>query len=280
MLSPLHAALQSASPLAAAQMFQSKMGDRLAEYLAMFDLLGRLHVMEAARQRAGIDARLATTSSFDDVTAGGTLPGLENVPFVGAIRRLFNLTGYTRRAFDGLAQRYKMTAFTMSGISDVALIEKIKETLAQTVADGGTADDFRAAINQLVSDAGVAEISRQQANTIFQTNVQRAYQNGRFEQMKDPAVMAALPYWQYATAGDSRVRPAHAALDGFTALNDDPVWRRIYPPCGFNCRCTVIAVSEEDAPDDASTPGLTRIPPEAASVPDPGFGGSSFMEAA
>lgn len=47
-------------------------------------------------------------------------------------------------------------------------------------------------------------------------------------------------YLQYSTVGDSNVRPEHQALDKFTAPKTDPVWRRIYPPNGWNCRCTVI----------------------------------------
>jgi uncharacterized protein with gpF-like domain len=101
----------------------------------------------------------------------------------------------------------------------------------------------------------------------------KAYAKGRAEQMADPAVVAALPYWQYRTAGDGRVRPAHAALDGFTALQSDFVWGRIYPPCGFNCRCTVIPILASEAPEGSNLPGSPRIPFMAASVPDPGFGG-------
>lgn len=47
-------------------------------------------------------------------------------------------------------------------------------------------------------------------------------------------------YLEYSTVGDNRVRPEHKALDKFTALKSDPVWRRIYPPLAWNCRCTVI----------------------------------------
>ena len=47
---------------------------------------------------------------------------------------------------------------------------------------------------------------------------------------------------QYRTAGDSKVRPEHAALNGVTLPQSDPFWETYYPPNGWNCRCTVIQV--------------------------------------
>jgi hypothetical protein len=78
----------------------------------------------------------------------------------------------------------------------------------------------------------------------------------RYEQMTDPDVMDALPFWQYLTVGDDRVRPSHAILDRFTALATDPVWKRIYPPRGRACRCIVIPLL---ASDDAREDGVTRL---------------------
>lgn len=49
-----------------------------------------------------------------------------------------------------------------------------------------------------------------------------------------------LPNLTYETAGDDRVRPTHAALDGVTRPVDDAFWKEYYPPNGWNCRCNVI----------------------------------------
>lgn len=45
---------------------------------------------------------------------------------------------------------------------------------------------------------------------------------------------------EYSTAGDSQVRPSHKALDKFAAPKSDPVWRRIFTPNGWGCRCNVV----------------------------------------
>lgn len=51
---------------------------------------------------------------------------------------------------------------------------------------------------------------------------------------------------QYRTAGDERVREAHAALNGVTLPPSDPFWDSYYPPNGWNCRCTVVQVLRDD----------------------------------
>jgi SPP1 gp7 family putative phage head morphogenesis protein len=47
-------------------------------------------------------------------------------------------------------------------------------------------------------------------------------------------------YLQYRTAGDDKVRPEHAALNGVTLPMSDPFWDEYYPPNGWNCRCNVV----------------------------------------
>jgi hypothetical protein len=89
--------------------------------------------------------------------------------------------------------------------------------------------------------------------------MQKAYSLGRYEQMMDPAVQQALPYWQYLTVDDDRVRPEHQCIDTFTARLVDPVWRKIYPPNGFNCRCIVIPLLQEEAGADADESGMERL---------------------
>jgi SPP1 gp7 family putative phage head morphogenesis protein len=70
----------------------------------------------------------------------------------------------------------------------------------------------------------------------------------------------ALPFLQYQTVGDSRVRASHAALDKIIKKVDDPFWNNYYPPNGWGCRCSVRQLTEgEETKIDKSL--LPELPP-------------------
>lgn len=66
---------------------------------------------------------------------------------------------------------------------------------------------------------------------------------------------------QYRTAGDNKVRPDHAALNGITLPPSDPFWSKYYPPNGWGCRCTAVQVRvgkyQRSNPADAMQAGDT-----------------------
>ena len=63
---------------------------------------------------------------------------------------------------------------------------------------------------------------------------------------------------QYRTAGDDKVRPEHAALNGVTLPPSDPFWDEYYPPNGWNCRCTVVQVLKDKYPETPRSEAYTR----------------------
>jgi len=79
-------------------------------------------------------------------------------------------------------------------------------------------------------------------NTEYQTvvaNSQMAEKWQGFEKNKE-----ALPFLQYQTVGDQRVRDDHAAMDGVIRRVDDDFWSIHTPQNGWGCRCTVIQLDE------------------------------------
>ena len=53
-----------------------------------------------------------------------------------------------------------------------------------------------------------------------------------------------VKYLQYIAVGDELTRDDHEALNGLILPINDPIWDTITPPNGYNCRCSVIGVSE------------------------------------
>ncbi len=65
-----------------------------------------------------------------------------------------------------------------------------------------------------------------------------------------------FPYWKYTTAGDDHVRPEHALLEGLILPYNDPRWKKLFPPNGWNCRCYIVPRMKHEF--DASQLGAMR----------------------
>ena len=99
--------------------------------------------------------------------------------------------------------------------------------------------------------------------TVFNTNVSTAYGAGRFRQLTDPDVIEERPYVQYRTVGDMRVRDQHRLLDDMIFRADDTTFAGVYPPNGFNCRCSVVSYTLKPG-DTVATELPPGYVPEAA----------------
>lgn len=66
-----------------------------------------------------------------------------------------------------------------------------------------------------------------------------------------------FPFWQYRTVGDGAVRAEHAELDGLILPVDDPLWDKIFPPNGWNCRCYIVAMTANEAAT-ANVPAMRK----------------------
>ena len=139
---------------------------------------------------------------------------------------------------------FNAKAFTISGVTHAELLSAIKQEIVSAIETGALLDDFRKSVDTLFTRYGFDPLHPFRIETIFRTNVQVAYQGGRYRQMIEPAVAASLPYWRYVAVMDGSTRPEHAALHGKIYRFDHEFWKTWYPPNGFRCRCTVSAVSD------------------------------------
>ena len=254
------------------------LGDQLARVQAAANILGRCSVLRDSQRKTAAPLRFNASSRLQSTmfsAAAGDDAKLYtsfNLPPTGAIDYLRKLTPVTKDLFDGLTKQYQSEAFTVAGVADQRVLQRIRDEFANVIANGGTDADLRRAVDSVTSEAGVQRVAAQDIDNVFQSMSHKAYSVGRYEQMTDDSVMDALPYWQYWTVGDDRVRPEHRVLDRFCAQAIDPVWMKIYPPCGWGCRCSTVPISASEAPAGSDDGGLDRLPALAiALVPQPGY---------
>lgn len=131
-------------------------------------------------------------------------------------------------------------SFSIAGMTQLDQLQSVLDDLNESIEKG---ESFAKWKKRAAKDLG--DLPDHRIETIFRTNIQGAYGRGRCEQQA--RTVDAQPYLMYDAVNDSRTRPSHAAMDGFVARHDDPIWSEWRPPAGYNCRCRVIALSEEQA---------------------------------
>ncbi|MEQ1389662.1 phage minor head protein [Acinetobacter radioresistens] len=149
--------------------------------------------------------------------------------------------------FYSLDIKTRQLATTVSFLSSIEQIQTVIAAVNKAIADGSTFEDFK----KLVAEHEI-KLSEPYLKNVFRTNIQTAYSHGRWQQQQRNR--DKRPYLMYSAIDDSRVRPGHLALNRIIRHIDDPFWLMYYPPWGFMCRCTVIALTEKQALKYGITP--------------------------
>lgn len=159
--------------------------------------------------------------------------------------------------FYELVEEKRIHAFTVAKLYTVDELNAVHKALQKALSEGITLKEFKNQVSDIITRPWHTEV-------VFRTNIQTAYQVGRYRQMM--RVSKRFPLWMYDAVNDSRTRPTHAMMDGKIYPANHPFWEKWFPPNGFNCRCSVIPLREKDVPPERIS---TDIPPQE---PDPGFG--------
>lgn len=156
--------------------------------------------------------------------------------------------------------------YTIARMTDLDMLNDIKQSMVKAASDGQSFADWNKGILQhlqnkgwlhpnghdgkVIIDPGSGEVfgAPRRLENIYRTNMQSAYSAGQYQGYM--ANIDSRPYWMYDAVGDHRTRAAHAAMDGLVYRYDDPFWTTFYPPNGYRCRCSVIALSERDMQRD------------------------------
>ncbi len=149
--------------------------------------------------------------------------------------------------FYSMDLKTRHTATTVGFLSSLEQIESVIKSANKTLANGGTFEDFQ----KRVADADII-LPKHYLDNVFRTNIQNAYGHGRWLQQERNK--SNRSYLVYSAIEDTRVRPSHLALNNIVKHIDDPFWLTHYPPLGFRCRCTALAITEAQAIKKGITP--------------------------
>ncbi len=165
-----------------------------------------------------------------------------NVPFheaiAQAVKRGVVLPDVYYGQLQGLARQQ---AFSIAGITSLDTLQAVKDSLDKVIKEGGT---FGAWKKQML-ESGTLNLPKYRLDNIYRTNLQGSYMAARWDRIL--LTQETRPYIMYDAINDSRVRPAHLALDGIIRRIDDPFWLTHSSPNGYRCRCSMRSLSEDQA---------------------------------
>lgn len=249
---------------------KERLGEVIAESMGIAEILGATLALRKAasflsEERQGNFAESSELITFAGEPSNNILP---RVTFEKALEDMVDRTPVTlRRAADRSAQQIsklygsgRVVAFANS--AEAAVTKRVQDLIGQAIKEGIPEQAavingrFEPGAGRLIT-MGVKAVAEQTANWTeayakmsFRTNLNTAVTAGRFRQVQDPDVRQVIPAFRFDSVGDGDTRHNHDAADGLIFKVDNPVWNKIAPPLGYNCRCQVRYVG---------TPELRRL---------------------
>ena len=144
-------------------------------------------------------------------------------------------TGFKQvKMSEGMRRRLERSNYIFSGLKT---FHELNEAFPSLIDENGNRKPFERFLNDVhkIDETYNRNYLRAEYNYV-QSSAEMA---AKWEQFAEDGDSYNL---QYRTAGDDKVRPEHAALNGVTLPMSDPFWEFYYPPNGWGCRCTVVQV--------------------------------------
>ena len=196
--------------------------------------------------------------------------------FDEAIAALRERVPMTDDEFAQLTEDAQRRAFRVANAANADMVAEVWRNLLRAVEEGLSFSDWRGSFEE----DPLATWTASRLDTIFRTNVQQAYSDGRWAQQTDPDVLEERPYWQFDGVEDDRQSDICSACNGVVLPAVDPFWATHNPPLHFNCRSTIVSLDADqarelgisrDAPAVRVQSGFGNAPQTAAEwSPDPG----------
>jgi SPP1 gp7 family putative phage head morphogenesis protein len=171
----------------------------------------------------------------------------------------------SREVFERMVPEVRARTFLVSGMVPLDIAQKLRDRIADLPAgadwdkikgevaeslspylapDPGAKNDEGNPMSGAEREAAARAAAERRSELLLRTHGYQAYAASQYEVMQRQTDV--FPYWRYQTAQDDRVRDSHAALEGVVLPANDPFWQTHFPPWDFNCRCTVVPLSDAD----------------------------------
>jgi len=174
---------------------------------------------------------------------------------------------------------FKVEAFTVAGVMAYECEKELKEKAIELQERKDEKD-----IKKIWADEAYNIMSKYMEvpempppnylNTNLRTAMQSSYHAAQYIRLQDDSVRDFYPAYQYKTLDDARVREAHRRLHDMIWASNDPVWDKIWPPNGWNCRCYIKPLSQDEKANSNVQP--TTSPEKVNEIAKEGRIGKDF----
>ena len=178
--------------------------------------------------------------------------------FDPAVRWFAKRLGMTRAQVDQMTLDARRKVFFVTGLADLEAISVVQKSLEKALSEGLTFEEWKEEVKREKFFES-PQFTTRRLETIFRTNMQNAFATGRYMEMTSPAMLKRRPYWKFSAVRDGRTTSSCAAAHGVILRHDHPWWKTHIPPLHFNCRSTIVPLSERRAKEL----GITQNPPPA-----------------
>ena len=156
-------------------------------------------------------------------------------------------------------------AFTVAKMMDADMLAEVKDAIEAAQQNGTAFADFKKRLKpylmakgwwgeQIMTDPldGEPKLvqlgSTRRLKTIFDTNMRTAFAAGQWQRIQ--ANKKALPYLRYNKSASGHPRDGHKRYYGLVLPVDHDIWKVIFPPNGYGCKCSVSALTARQAEEE------------------------------
>jgi hypothetical protein len=213
------------------------LGTRLAQLLALADLLGRRRVQLAVAAATPGGAKVAAAAVPEGQgAAAGLVP---KITWTEAVRQIVErypvvvpdevrVLGY-EQVQEWIGALYERQGMTLARTTQDVVVERVRDVLGRAMRGGQS----KSAVLDQILAAGAEhgdDWTRGYAETVYRNNVNTAYTAGLEEEMRKPEVQRVMGAMLYEALLDVDTTPICRAAHGTLAPAGHPVWGERSPP--------------------------------------------------